>query len=89
MAGEDRGNCRGLTIRKRKDAVVDVSSPGCLLHLLVSGQDPAIADIVGNGVVEEHRVLGHHPNVSTQGSLLHLGSGEEGSGSAHPVQRSL
>lgn len=63
---------------------MDVSSPGCLLYLLVSGQDPSIADIVGDGVVEEHRVLGHHPNVSTQRSLLHLGGRGEGSGRPTP-----
>lgn len=63
---------------------MDVSSPGCLLYLLVSGQDPSIADIVGDGVVEEHRVLGHHPNVSTQRSLLHLRGRGEGSGTLTP-----
>lgn len=63
---------------------MDVSSPSCLLYLLVSGQDPSIADIVGDGVVEEHCVLGHHPNVSTQRSLLHLGGRGEGSGRPTP-----
>ena len=62
-----------LTVGEGKDAAVDVSSLGCLLHLLVSGQDPSVADVVGDGVVEEHRVLGHHADVGTQRRLLHLG----------------
>lgn len=57
---------------------MDVSSLRCLLHLLVSGQDPSIADVVGDGVIEEHRVLGHHPDVSAQRRLLHLGRQGEG-----------
>lgn len=75
------GRPRGLTVREGKDAVVDVGGAGCLLHLLVGGQDPAVADVVGDGVVEEHRVLGHHPDVGAQRRLLHLGrlwGGREG-----------
>lgn len=71
---------RGLTVGEGKDAVVDVGSPGCLLHLLVGGQDAPVADVVGDGVVEEHRVLGHHPDVSAQRRLLHLGRLRGGGG---------
>lgn len=65
-AKEDKEEHGGLTLREGKDAVVDVSSLGCLLHLFVAGQDPPITDVVGDGVIEEHSVLGHHPDVSTQ-----------------------
>lgn len=61
-----RKGLQGLTIGEGEDAVVDVCSPRRLLHLLIGGLHPPVADVVGDGVVEEHGVLGHHPDVGTQ-----------------------
>lgn len=42
------------------------------LHLTVPSCDTTIADIVGNGVVEEDSVLGHNSNVRPERDLCHL-----------------
>lgn len=58
---------------------MDVGSDGGLLHLLVVGGDAAVADVVLDGVVEEHRVLGDHADVGSKRRLLYLwGDGEDG-----------
>lgn len=55
---------------------MDVGGDGGLLHLAVAGGDAAVADVVLNGVVEEHRVLRDHADVRSQRRLLHLGEGK-------------
>lgn len=68
-----------FTIRKSHDFIVDVGSDGGLLHLLVVGGDAAVADVVLDGVIEEHRVLGDHADVGSKRRLLHLrGDREDG-----------
>lgn len=58
---------------------MDVGSDGGLLHLLVVGRDAAVADVVLDGVIEEHRVLGDHADVGSKRRLLHLrGDREDG-----------
>lgn len=42
------------------------------LYLTVPGCDTTIADIVGDGVVEEDSVLGHNSNVRPERDLCHL-----------------
>lgn len=61
-----------VTIRKSRDFIMDVGSDGGLLHLLVVGGDAAVADVVLDGVIEEHRVLGDHADVGSKRRLLYL-----------------
>lgn len=65
-----------VTIGEGLDLVVDVGGDGGLLHLAIAGGDAAVADVVLDGVVEEHRVLRDHADVRSQGRLLHLGEGK-------------
>lgn len=65
-----------VTVGEGLDLVVDVGGDGGLLHLAVAGGDAAVADVVLDGVVEEHRVLRDHADVRSQGRLLHLGEGK-------------
>ncbi len=51
---------------------MNISSYGSLLHLLVSGADAAIPNVLLDGVVEKHSILGNHADVSSQRFLLHL-----------------
>lgn len=57
---------------------MDVGGDGGLLNLAVAGGDAAVADVVLDGVVEEHRVLWDHADVRSQRRLLHLGEGKGG-----------
>lgn len=52
---------------------MDACSLGGSLHLIIPSCDAAIANIVGNGVIEEDGVLGHNSNVRPEGDLGHLG----------------
>lgn len=52
---------------------MDACSLSGSLHLIIASCDTAIADIVGNGVIEEDSVLGHNSNVRPEGDLGHLG----------------
>lgn len=61
-----------LTFREGHDFIMYVSSYSSLLHLLVAGRDAAVADVVLDGVVEKHGILGNHADMSSQGYLLHL-----------------
>lgn len=42
------------------------------LYLTVAGCDATIADVVGDGVIEEDSVLGHNSNVRPERDLGHL-----------------
>lgn len=68
--------CR-LTFRKAHDFIMDISSYSSLLHLLVTSGDAAVADVVLDGVVEKHRILGDHADMGSQGCLLHLRKDDE------------
>ncbi len=48
--------------------------PGSILDLFLARADAAVADVVPDRVVEEHRVLGDHCHRLPQG-LLRTGSG--------------
>lgn len=61
-----------LTIGERHDFIMDVSADGRRLHLLVTGWNAPVANVFPDGVVEQHRILRYHPDVSTQRRLLHL-----------------
>lgn len=56
---------------------MDACSLSSSLHLIVPSCDTAIADVVGNGVIEEDSVLGHDSNVRAQRYLGHLGPGDQ------------
>lgn len=61
-----------ITIREGHDFLMDISSYGSLLHLLVTSRDATVANIIPDGVVEKHSILGNDANVSSQRDLLHL-----------------
>lgn len=52
---------------------MDACSLSRSLHLIVPSRDAAVADIVGNGVIEEDSVLGHDSNARPERDLGHLG----------------
>lgn len=54
---------RRITFGEGHDFVVDVGGEGGLLHLPVGGGDASVADVVLDGVVEQHGVLGNHADV--------------------------
>lgn len=56
---------------------MDVGSDGGLLHLLVVGGDAAVADVVLDGIIKEHRVLGDHTDVGSKRRLLYLSGDRE------------
>lgn len=64
---------RKLTFRESHNGIMDACSLSGGLHLIVSSCDAAIADVVGDGVIEEDCVLGHDSNVGAEGDLGHLG----------------
>lgn len=51
---------------------MDACSLSSSHYLTVPSCDTAIADIVGNGVIEEDSVLGHNSNVRPERDLGHL-----------------
>lgn len=62
-----------LTFRETHNGLMDACSLSSSHHLLVPGCNAAVADIVGDGVIEEDGVLGHNSNVRPEGDLGHLG----------------
>lgn len=66
-----------VTFRESHDFVVYVRSQSSLLHLPVSSRDAAVADVISNGVIEEHSILGNHTDVRSQRPLLHLSKDNE------------
>ncbi|KAG1246977.1 hypothetical protein G6F65_020402 [Rhizopus arrhizus] len=51
------------------DQVMDVRQPCGSLDVGVGGAGPAVADVVVDGVVEQHRVLRHHADRRPQAGL--------------------
>lgn len=66
------GREEDLTFRERQDGIVNACSLSSGLYFTVPSCDTAIADIVGNGVIEEDSVLGHNSNVRPERDLGHL-----------------
>src|SRR4029434_6022941 len=64
--------CVCLTLGESEDVLVDICGLCSLLHLLVASGDASVADVVPQAGIEQHRVLGHHPDVGAQRALLHL-----------------
>mmetsp|Transcript_28399 Transcript_28399/g.67582 ORF Transcript_28399/g.67582 Transcript_28399/m.67582 type:complete len:251 (-) Transcript_28399:186-938(-) len=54
------------------DRVVDLGRLGSLFHVVLGGVRAPVRQIVLDGVVEEHRVLGHHSDGLPQRLLLHI-----------------
>src|SRR6185437_6357480 len=50
-------DCGFVLRRQALDEIVDVRGARCLEHLGVARLGPAVADVVEDGVVEEHRIL--------------------------------
>lgn len=61
-----------VTFGEGHDFIVYISSQSSLLHLLVTSRDAAVADVIPDGVVEKHGILGNHADMSSQRCLLHL-----------------
>lgn len=51
---------------------MNACSLGSSLYLTVPSCDTTVADIVGNGIVEEDSVLGYNSNVRSERDLGHL-----------------
>lgn len=60
------------TFREGHDFIVYICGYSGLFHLLVTGCDAAVANVFPDGVVEKHRILGNHANMSSQRHLFHL-----------------
>ena len=58
-----------VAMGQAEDEVVDRRRPGGLLHLRPRRPLPAIGDVVADGVVEQHRVLGNHADRRAQAAL--------------------
>ncbi len=54
------------------DGPVQLGLPRHLRHLLRPGVQVSVGDVVADRVVEEHRVLRHHPHRTTKARLRHL-----------------
>lgn len=63
-----------LTFGESQNGLVDACSLSSSHHLLVPSCDAAVADVVGDGVIEEDGVLGHDSDVRPEGDLGHLES---------------
>src|SRR5260370_26900275 len=61
-----------IFIWKRLDEIVDMRGARGLEHFGVTRLGPAIADVVENAVVEEHRVMRHEADRRAQASLPHF-----------------
>ncbi len=61
-----------LTLQEGYDFVMDVSSDGSLLHLLVRSSNSTVADVISNVVIKQDGILRYDANVSAQRGLLHL-----------------
>src|SRR5690606_9128963 len=60
---------RPIALRELADEAVDLRQTRRLVDLLLGRSRPAVLDVVEDRVVEEHRVLRHHPDGSTQAFL--------------------
>lgn len=74
---EDRGVTRLNRAGKRTfgeshNGIMDACSLSGNLHFIIASYDAAIADVVGNGIIEEDSVLGHDANVRPERDLGHL-----------------
>ncbi len=63
---------RLVTVRQVADEPVDLGHRGCFAHLRVAGVRAAIADVVRDRVIEQHRVLRDDANGCAQTLLRHL-----------------
>lgn len=66
-----------ITIREGHDFVMDISSECSLLHLLVISSGATVANVISDGVVEQHGILGNHADMSSQRCLFHLRKDDE------------
>lgn len=66
-----------VTIREGHDFVMDISSECSLLHLLVTSSGATVANVLPDGVVEQHGILGNHADMSSQRCLFHLRKDDE------------
>ena len=55
-----------IALRRRLDEAVDLRQLRRLLHLGIAGVPAAVADVVADGVVEQHGVLRHHADRRAQ-----------------------
>ena len=58
-----------ISLRRHPDEAVDLRQPRRLLHLGIGGVPAAVADVVADGVVEQHGVLRHHADRRAQRRL--------------------
>ena len=58
-----------VAVRRHADEVVDLRQPRRLLDLGVARVPAAVADVVADGVVEQHGVLRHHADRGAQRRL--------------------
>src|SRR6476660_3367814 len=63
---------RVVALRQRYDKVVDLGKFRRLAHLAVAGLWAPIADVVENGVVEQHGVLGDHADGGAERALRNV-----------------
>lgn len=66
-----------VTIREGHDFVMDISSECSLLHLLVISSGATVANVLPDGVVEQHGILGNHADMRSQRCLFHLRKDDE------------
>ena len=66
------GDHRLEAVRHGEDELQRLRGLRGVRHLLVGGVLPAVADVVGDGVVEQHRLLGDEAELAAQGLLRHL-----------------
>lgn len=66
-----------VTIREGHDFVMDISSECSLLHLLVISSGATVANVIPDGVVEQHGILGNHADMRSQRCLFHLRKDDE------------
>jgi hypothetical protein len=63
---------RVIAARQGGDEVVDAGGAGGGLDLAACGAVAPIGDVVADGVVEQHRVLGHHADGGAQRVLVDI-----------------
>ena len=57
---------RVVSVRQRRDKVVNARVAGGLLDLGAAGAGPSVGDVVEDRVVEQHRILRHDPDRAAQ-----------------------
>ena len=55
-----------IPLRRHPDEAVDLRQLRRLLHLGIAGVPAAVADVVADGVVEQHGILRHHADRGAQ-----------------------